>query len=103
MALDERTGTLYIADSTRETIWRVPITGGLVHAQQPAGGDAQEPVQAGLAEIFPRSSARLVMLQPSNRHTFGAKFGLDMVDRSRRDHCRQLVGDMVVSYLTSSA
>ena len=28
MALDERTGTLYIADSTRETIWRVPITGG---------------------------------------------------------------------------
>src|SRR5712671_8041457 len=28
MALDERTGTLYIADSTRETIWRVPVTGG---------------------------------------------------------------------------
>jgi len=28
MALDERTGNLYIADSTRETIWRVPITGG---------------------------------------------------------------------------
>ena len=28
MALDERTGSLYIADSTRETIWRVPITGG---------------------------------------------------------------------------
>src|SRR6266478_3258590 len=28
MALDERTGTLYIADSTRQTIWRVPITGG---------------------------------------------------------------------------
>src|SRR6266478_9031514 len=27
MALDERTGNLYIADSTRETIWRVPIAG----------------------------------------------------------------------------
>jgi sugar lactone lactonase YvrE len=28
MALDERTGNLYIADSTRETIWRVPLAGG---------------------------------------------------------------------------
>ncbi len=39
----------------------------------------------------------------SNRHTFCAIFGLDMLDQSRRDHYRQLVGDMIVSYLTSSA
>ena len=30
-------------------------------------------------------------------------FGLDMLDRSRRDHYRKLVGDMIVSYLTSPA
>ena len=39
----------------------------------------------------------------SNRHTFGAIFGLDMLDPSRRDHYRKLVGDMIVSYLTSPA
>ncbi len=39
----------------------------------------------------------------SNRHTFGAIFGLDMLDQGRRDHYRKLVGDMIVSYLTSPA
>ena len=39
----------------------------------------------------------------SNRHTFGAIFGLDMLDPARRDHYRQLVGDMIVSYLTTPA
>jgi AcrR family transcriptional regulator len=37
----------------------------------------------------------------SNRYTFGAIFGLDMIDPARREHYRQLLGDMVVSYLTS--
>ena len=35
----------------------------------------------------------------SNRHTFGALFGVDMLDPARRDRYRQMVGDMVVSYL----
>ncbi len=39
----------------------------------------------------------------SNRHTFGAIFGLDMLDRTRREHYRKLVGDMMVSYLTTPA
>jgi Tetracyclin repressor-like, C-terminal domain len=37
----------------------------------------------------------------SNRHTFGAIFGLDMLDPARRDQYRTMVGDMIVSYLTS--
>jgi AcrR family transcriptional regulator len=35
----------------------------------------------------------------SNRHTFGALFGVDMLDPARRGQYRQMVGDMVVSYL----
>jgi tetracycline repressor-like protein len=38
----------------------------------------------------------------SNRYTFGAIFGVDMIDPSRRSHYRQLLGDTIVSYLTSS-
>ncbi len=37
----------------------------------------------------------------SNRYTFGAIFGVDLLDASRREHYRRLVGDMIVSYLTS--
>ena len=37
----------------------------------------------------------------SNRFTFGALFGVDLLDRDRRGHYRQMVGDMVVSYLTT--
>ena len=37
----------------------------------------------------------------SNRHTFGAIFGLDMLDPERRDQYRTMVGDMIVSYLTT--
>ncbi len=37
----------------------------------------------------------------SNRHTFGAIFGIDLLDAGRRSHYRRLVGDMIVSYLTS--
>jgi len=37
----------------------------------------------------------------SNRHTFGALFGVDMLDPARRDRYRQMIGDMVVSYLSA--
>ncbi len=37
----------------------------------------------------------------SNRHTFGAISGIDLLDAESRDHYRRLVGDMIVSYLTS--
>jgi len=37
----------------------------------------------------------------SNRYTFGAVFGVDLTDPARRDHYRQMAGDIVVSYLTA--
>jgi AcrR family transcriptional regulator len=37
----------------------------------------------------------------ANQYTFGAIFGVDLVDPARREHYRQMVGDLVVSYLTS--
>lgn len=35
----------------------------------------------------------------ANRYTFGAIFGVDLIDASKRDHYRQMIGDIVVSYL----
>jgi AcrR family transcriptional regulator len=35
----------------------------------------------------------------ANRYTFGAIFGIDLADASRRDHYRRMVGDIVISYL----
>jgi AcrR family transcriptional regulator len=35
----------------------------------------------------------------ANRYTFGTIFGVDLVDPARREHYRQMVGDLVVSYL----
>ena len=37
----------------------------------------------------------------ANRHTFNAIFDRDMLDPARRDHHRRMVGDLLVSYLTS--
>ena len=37
----------------------------------------------------------------SNRYSFGAIFGVDLLDTARRDHYRRMAGDMVVSYLTT--
>ena len=37
----------------------------------------------------------------SNRYSFGAIFGVDLLDAARRDHYRRMAGDMVVSYLTA--
>lgn len=38
----------------------------------------------------------------AHRHTFGALFGRDLMDRALRDRYRAMVGDMVVGYLTGS-
>ncbi|MCM2577798.1 TetR/AcrR family transcriptional regulator [Streptomyces meridianus] len=37
----------------------------------------------------------------SNRHTFSALFGRDLVAAGRREHYRTMLGDMVVAYLTT--
>jgi AcrR family transcriptional regulator len=37
----------------------------------------------------------------SNRHTFGALFGRDLVDPAQRAHYRAMLGDMVIAYLTA--
>jgi AcrR family transcriptional regulator len=39
----------------------------------------------------------------SNRHTFGAIFGRDLVDPTRHDHYRTMCGDMIVRYLAADA
>ncbi|MGY1643476.1 TetR/AcrR family transcriptional regulator [Geodermatophilus sp. SYSU D00703] len=36
----------------------------------------------------------------ANRHTFGVIFGRDMLDSTRRDHQRRVLGDLVVDWLT---
>jgi AcrR family transcriptional regulator len=41
------------------------------------------------------------VFRTANRHTFGAIFGRDMLDPARRDHQRQMLGDLVVAYLTA--
>jgi AcrR family transcriptional regulator len=38
----------------------------------------------------------------SNQYTFGTVFGVDLLDPDRRARYRKLVGDMVVSYLTTA-
>ena len=39
--------------------------------------------------------------QESNRHTFGALFGRDLLDGAQRAHYRTMLGDMVIAYLTA--
>lgn len=41
------------------------------------------------------------LFRMSNRYSFGAIFGIDLLDSPRRDHYRRMAGDMVVSYLTA--
>ena len=38
----------------------------------------------------------------ANRHTFGAVFGCDLTDPANHEHHRQMLGDLIVSYLTTS-
>ncbi|MET7309102.1 MULTISPECIES: TetR family transcriptional regulator [unclassified Streptomyces] len=37
----------------------------------------------------------------SNRHTFGALFGRDLVAADRREHYRNMLADMIIAYLTA--
>ncbi|MGW9132400.1 TetR family transcriptional regulator [Streptomyces sp. NPDC055681] len=37
----------------------------------------------------------------SNRHTFGALFGRDLVAAERREHYRNMLADMIIAYLTA--
>ena len=41
------------------------------------------------------------VFQVANQHTFGALFGRDLLDAGLRDHYRKMIGDLVVTYLTS--
>jgi len=42
------------------------------------------------------------VFQVANQHTFGALFGRDLLDPGLREHYRTMIGDLVVSYLTST-
>ena len=88
-------------------------------ARSPALAELNNPAVDLIARILERGRAAGVFLRQvsaidvhmmisafcffrvSNRHTFGALFGVDMLDPERRDGYRQMVGDMVVSYLTA--
>lgn len=88
-------------------------------ARSPALAELSTPAVAVIARILDRGRATGVFLRQveaidvhmmisafcffrvSNRHTFGALFGVDMLDPARRDRYRQMVGDMVVSYLSA--
>ena len=88
-------------------------------ARSPALAELNNPAVDLIARILERGRADGVFLRQvsaidvhmmisafcffrvSNRHTFGALFEVDMLDPERRDGYRQMVGDMVVSYLTA--
>ena len=88
-------------------------------ARSPALAELSTPAVAVIARIldrgrqtgaFPRQVEAIdvhmmisafCFFRVSNRHTFGALFGVDMLDPERRDGYRQMIGDMVVSYLAA--
>jgi AcrR family transcriptional regulator len=43
------------------------------------------------------------VFRTANRYTFNAIFKRDMLDPDRREHYRQMIGDLVLEYLTSRA
>ena len=87
-------------------------------SRSPALAELSTPAVAVIARILDRGRASGVFPRPveaidvhmmisafcffrvSNRHTFGALFGVDMLDPARRGQYRRMVGDMVVSYLS---
>ena len=42
------------------------------------------------------------VFRPANRHTWQTLFGRDLVDPARREGYREMLGDLVVSYLTAT-
>jgi AcrR family transcriptional regulator len=89
-------------------------------ARSPALAELSTPAVAVIARILDRGRATGVFprqveaidvhmmisafcfFRVSNRHTFGALFDVDMLDPARRDQYRRMIGDMVVSYLSTS-
>ncbi|MEW2514408.1 hypothetical protein [Streptomyces sp. NPDC046870] len=57
LALDERRGVLYVADSVRGTVWRVPLSGGTATAW--ARGAALAPLPAAPAGGFGANGVKL--------------------------------------------
>jgi AcrR family transcriptional regulator len=88
-------------------------------ARSPALAELSTPAVAVIARILDRGYATGVFprqveaidvhmmisafcfFRVSNRHTFGALFGVDLLDPARRGQYRRMVGDMVVSYLSN--
>jgi AcrR family transcriptional regulator len=88
-------------------------------ARSPALAELNTPAVAVIARILDRGHAAGVFprqveaidvhmmisafcfFRVSNRHTFGALFGVDMLDPARRGRYRQMIGDMIVSYLAA--
>jgi AcrR family transcriptional regulator len=88
-------------------------------ARSPALAELNTPAVAVIASILERGRAAGVFrgdveaidvhmmissfcfFRVSNRHTFGALFGVNMLDPARREKYRKMVGDMVVSYLST--
>jgi hypothetical protein len=51
----------------------------------------------GMAELGVAVNGSFCFFRMSNRYSFGAIFGVDLLDTARRDHYRKVAGDMVVS------
>nr|WP_222131930.1 TetR/AcrR family transcriptional regulator [Pseudonocardia sp. C8] len=75
----------------------VDVLGGIL-ARGRAGGLFRDDVDA--LDVHMLISAFCVF-RVSNRHTFAAIFDRDLLDPGRRGHYRQMVGDLVVEYLTA--
>ena len=89
-------------------------------ARSPALAELSTPAVAVIARILDRGRATGVFprqveaidvhmmissfcfFRVSNRHTFGALFDVDMLDPARRGQYRRMIGDMVVSYLSTT-
>jgi AcrR family transcriptional regulator len=83
----------------------------LAELNTPAVSVVASILQRGYADgVFPRRAepidvhmiiSAFCFFRVANRYTFGTLFGVDLVDPARREHYRQMVGDLVVSYLTT--
>jgi AcrR family transcriptional regulator len=85
---------------------------GLVRLNSPAIDLIGEILQRGRASgLFVRNIdaidlhmmiSAFCVFRVANQYTFGELFGRDLTSPERRDHYRQMLSDMVVTYLTSA-
>ncbi|MGH3248031.1 MAG: TetR/AcrR family transcriptional regulator [Trebonia sp.] len=75
----------------------VAVTAGILERGRAAGVFRR---QAEAIDVHMMISA-FCFFRVSNKPTFEALFGVDMLDPARRAKYRQLIGDMVVSYLAT--